>query len=124
MLGKARDAHVAADRLGEHVIAPLGGVRSVLAEGGDRGVDDVRLLAFEVVVAEPQPFQSADAEVLGHDVSATDELLEKLDATRRFQLEGDTELVPITILRRRYTLLDAVALALDAQGDALSPALP
>ena len=124
VLGKARDAHVAADRLGEHVIAPLGGVRSVLAEGGDRGVDDVRLLAFEVVVAEPQPFQSADAEVLGHDVSATDELLEKLDATRRFQLEGDTELVPITILRRRYTLLDAVALALDAQGDALSPALP
>ena len=124
MLGKAGDAHVAADRLGQHVVAPLGGVRSVLAEGGDRGVDDVGLLPFEVIVAEPQPLESADAEVLGHDVRVAHELLEKLEATRSFQLEGDTELVPIPILRRRHTLLDAVTLALDAQGDALSPALP
>src|SRR5215470_11237097 len=53
-----------------------------------------------------------------------DELLEKLDATRGFELEGDTELVAIPVLCRRHALLDAVALALDAEGDALPSALP
>src|SRR5213593_4409834 len=124
MIGEAGDAHVAADRLGQHVVAALGSVRSVLAEGRDRGVDDVGLHHFEVFVAEPEALESADAEVLGHHVRAANELLEKLDATRGFQLEGDTELVAVPVLRRGHALLDAVAPALDAQRDALLPALP
>src|SRR5262249_21176914 len=75
-------------------------------------------------VAEPQPLEGPHAEVLGHDVRVTDELLEKLDATRGFELEGDTKLVPIPVLRGRYPLLGAVALALDAERDALSTAVP
>jgi hypothetical protein len=62
-------------------------------------------------------------EVLGHHVRAANQLLEKLDAARGFELEGDTELVPIAVLRRRHSLLAAAALALDAQGHALSAAV-
>src|SRR5262249_18726095 len=94
---------------------------TVLAERRDRGVDDVRLLAFEVLVAEPEPLHGADAEVLGHHVRAADELLEKLDATRGFGLEGDSRLVPRPVLRGRHALAYAVAPALDPQRDALSP---
>src|SRR5262249_11714575 len=107
-----------------HVVPALGRVRSVLAEGRDRGVDDVRLDPLELLVAEPEPVQGPDAEVFGHHVRVAHELLEKLDAARGFELTGDTELVAITTLRRRHALLDAVALALDAEGDALPPALP
>jgi hypothetical protein len=82
--------------------------------------DDVGLLRLRVIAAEPQSLESADAEVLGHDVQVAHELLEKLEATRSFQLEGDTELVPIPYCAAG-TLLDAVTLALDAQGDALRP---
>src|SRR5262245_16718897 len=52
-----------------------------------------------------------------------DELLEKLDAARGFELEGDTKLVPIPVLCRRHALLDATALALDAERDALPSAV-
>jgi hypothetical protein len=53
-----------------------------------------------------------------------DELLEKLDTARSFELEGDSQLVPVPVLRRGHALLHALALALDPERDALAPAIP
>ena len=104
----------------QHVIAPLGGVGPVLAERGDRGVDDIGLDLPEVVVTQTEPLERAHAEVLGHDVRAFHKLLEELHALRGLQLQRDRKLVPVTVLRGRHALLDPAALALDAERHALA----
>src|SRR5437879_13876441 len=108
----------------EHVVAALGRVRSMLSERGDRGVDEVGFNSLQVLVAEAEARQRADAEVLGHDVAVAYELFEELDALGRLELERDRELVSIPVLCCRDALFDAVSLPLDAERHALAPALP
>src|SRR5439155_6331275 len=50
-------------------------------------------------------------------------LLEQLHAARGLQLEGDRELVPLPVLRRRHALLTSIACALDAERHALASAI-
>jgi len=95
----------------------------VLAERRDGGIDDVRLHSLELLVAEPQALHRADAEVLGHHVGVPDQFFEELCALRSFELECDGELVPLSVLGGRHALLDTVARALDAERDALAPAV-
>jgi hypothetical protein len=120
---EAGDAHVAADRLGQHVVAPLLGIGAVLPERGDGGVDQARIHLLQVLVPEAEALHRAEAPVLGHDVGAGDQLLEQLGALRRLQLERDAELVAVPVLRGRHALLDAVAHPLHAERHALAPAV-
>src|SRR5205085_12043111 len=119
----AGDAHVAADRLREHVVPALRRVGAVLAERSDRRVDDPGVDRLQILVAEPEALHRPHAEIFGDDVDARHELLEELDPLRGLQLERDAELVAIAILRDGHPLLDAVARALHPERHPLAPSL-
>src|SRR4030095_10698852 len=96
----------------------------MLAERGDRRVNEIGLHLPEVVVAEAQAVHRTHAEVLGHHVRVADELLEQPEPLGRLELERDAELVPLAILRGWSPLRDTVARALDAEGYALAAPVP
>jgi hypothetical protein len=68
VLGAAGDAHQAAHALDQEVIAGAGGIRPVLAEAGDRAVDDARIDRGDAGVVQPVFRQPADLEVFHQHV--------------------------------------------------------
>jgi len=87
-IGIAGDAHVPADRLREHVVAPLRRVGPGLAERGDGGVDEPRIDALQLLVAEAEALHRADAEFSVTTSACFNQLAEQLEAGRRLQIEG------------------------------------
>ena len=71
-VGFAGDAHDAARRLHGDVETALAGARPGLAEGGDRAIDQARLLGAERLVAQPEAVHHARAVVFQDDVSRQD----------------------------------------------------
>jgi hypothetical protein len=70
----------------------VGGIeleRSVLAEAGDRAVDDALLDGFERRVAKPQPLHHAGTKIFDDDIGRGEEPSECVTAFGRFQIERD-----------------------------------
>ena len=70
-------------------------VRAVLAEPGDRAVDDPLIARPRRLVAEAEPGEGADAIVLQHHVGPLDEAEEELPAPRVLEVDLDALLVPV-----------------------------
>jgi hypothetical protein len=66
-VGAAGDAHQAAHALDQEVVAGARGIGAVLAEAGDRAVDE-RGLSAQAGVVEAVGLEAADLEVLQHHV--------------------------------------------------------
>ena len=70
----------AADRLGDHVEGQEVAVRTVWRETLDLGVDDARIDALDLVVAEAEALDDARPVVLDEDVGVLDQLAQQLAA--------------------------------------------
>jgi len=70
----AGDAHESAHALHDEVVAGAIGVRAVLSEAGDRGVDEARVQRRQRRAVEPVARKAAGLEVLDDDVGAAREL--------------------------------------------------
>ncbi len=64
----AGDAHQAAHRLENRVVAGAGRIRPGLAEAGDRTIDDAGIDGTDRFIVEPVALEIADLEILHHDV--------------------------------------------------------
>ena len=75
----AGDRHDARHALDHEVIARPLGIGPVLAEAGDRAIDELRVDGFQAVIVEAIFLQAAHLEVLDHHIGlgrqAADELL-------------------------------------------------
>ena len=69
----AGDAHHPAQPLDDLIVGGIEPQRSVLAEAGDRTVDDVALDRFERGVAEPQPLHHPGTKIFNEDVRGGDQ---------------------------------------------------
>jgi hypothetical protein len=92
---EARDAHRAAHRLGDRLVALVVGVRPVRAEALDARVDQARVDALDRFVAEAQPLENAGAEVLEQHVAGREQLREDLLGARRLQIQREAALVTV-----------------------------
>ena len=90
----ARDAHQAAERLEQEVVAGQGGA-GVAAKPGDRAVDEPRVRLGESLVAETEAFHHPWHEVLDQHVRAERELQGLVAIARLGQVEGDRALVAV-----------------------------
>ena len=72
-------------------------IRAVLAEAGDRAVDDARLPRARLRVADAELVDGADAQVLEHDVGAIEQPEEDRLALGMLQIERDALLVAIQV---------------------------
>jgi hypothetical protein len=70
-------------------------VRSVLAEPGDRTVNDPRIDGPDGLVADAQPVDRAGAEALDDDPGGAGELEEKVAPGRGLEIEGDALLARV-----------------------------
>ena len=75
-IGGAGEAHEAADALRHQVVAGARGIGAVLAEAGDRAIDQPRAVRREALVVEPEFGEPADLEVLDQHVRARRKLLD------------------------------------------------
>ena len=91
----ARQVHDAAHPLDHEVVPRTAGVRAVLAEPGDRAVDEPRIEAMQAVVVEAELPQTADLEVLDEHVGAGRELPDDGLAFGPAQIDGDRALASI-----------------------------
>ncbi|MCY1555112.1 hypothetical protein D9M68_917440 [compost metagenome] len=87
--GVAGDAHQAAHALENEVIPGQGRVGAVLAEAGDRAVDQARIDLPQAVVVQPVARQRADLVVLDQHVGIPGQLDDERLAFRCGQVDGD-----------------------------------
>ena len=86
-----------AGRLPAVVVGGLARARAVLAEPGDRRVDERGVLLAQRLVAHAELVHRARAEVLDHDVRAPHQLAQELLALGRLEVERDAELVAVEL---------------------------
>ena len=94
-IGRARDAHGAAHRLGDGLVALVVAVGAVRPEALDARVDEAGVERPHRGIAEAQAIEDARPEVLEEDVGALEELAEHLLASRVLQVQGQAALVGI-----------------------------
>ena len=94
-VGLAGQAHDAAHRLDQAVVARPRRIRPGLAEAGDRAVDQPRKPGMQLLVAQAVFRQRADLEVLHQDVAAGDQLQRDLLAFRLADIQRDRLLVAV-----------------------------
>ena len=92
-------AHQAAHALGDLVHAAAGRVRAVLAEPGDRAVDQPRVAA-RAPSAKPKPSRSLTGgpHVLDQHVGRVRQAQQHVTAARRLEVQGQRPLVPVQVL--------------------------
>ena len=95
---QAGDAHQAAHPLGDLVDAAPVGVRAVLAEAGDRSVDQARVPGVHGVEVEAQAVLDRGAHVLDQHVGGVDQAHQHVAALRRLQVQGQRPLVAVQVL--------------------------
>ena len=94
-IGIAGHAHQAAHSLDQEVVSALVLFRAGLSEASDRAIDQVRLHRLERRVVEPVFGESADAEILQHDISLRRQLADQVLPFRFGQVDCDRPLVAI-----------------------------
>ena len=90
-----RDRGEPAHRLGKGAESRTTGVRADLAEPGDAGQDETRVVRRELRVAQAPALERAGAEVLDDDVGVGDETAEHVLALGRAEVERDPALVSV-----------------------------
>ena len=91
----ARHAHQATHRLYHEVVSRVVRLRAVLAEPGDRAIDQIRFDGFQVVVGEAVALQRTGLEVLEHDVALRGERAHGFLPFGRGQVDCDRALAAI-----------------------------
>ena len=86
------------------------GIRSILAKGRDRGIDDARMLFRDRVIADAQAIDDAGAESLDHDIATGRQAQGGFHALGFFQVQLHTLFVAMRIGEKYRS---AVALGTD-----------
>ena len=94
-VGLPGNAHDAAGRLRDHVEGEVVLVGSAGAKALHLRVDDARIDGVHHVVAEPQPLNGAGREILHHDIGAFRHVLDEIEPTLGFEVDGDGFLVGV-----------------------------
>ena len=87
--------HRAAHGLGKHVLAPLVHIRALQAEAGADRIDDARIEAAQIIVAEAHALHHAGAEIAHDHVCGLHQTQCRLSVRFRFQVQGDAALVAV-----------------------------
>ena len=90
---KPRDAHRAAHRLRDRLVALVVAIGSVGAKPLDRRVDQARVDLGKRVVTQPEPVERARPEILQQHVGFCDDLAEQALPVLAFQIERQAALV-------------------------------
>ena len=98
LAGQTGHGHQPTHALGDLVVAGAVAVGPVLAEAGDRGVDQPRIHGAEALVVDAEPVLHVGAEVLHQHVGARRQALEDLAPARGLEVEGHRALVAVQIL--------------------------
>ena len=100
-LAVAADGHAehAADRLEREVVRGPLAVRTGIAEGADRAIDDARIARHDRRMADAEAIDDAGAEALHHDVGARAQVEQQVQAVRRLEIEDDALLAAIEIAK-------------------------
>ena len=96
---QAGDRHQPAHALGDLVEARPVGIRPVLAEAGNAGIDDARIDLGERLVVDAEPLLHVGTEILDHDIGLLDHALEGGEPFRRLQIERHAALVAVQVLK-------------------------
>ena len=91
----AGDAHQAAHRLQDRVVAGARRVRPGLAEAGHRAIDDAGVDRLDRFIIQPVALEIADLVVLHHHVAGFGELADDVLPFRRRDIDGDRFLVAV-----------------------------
>ena len=91
----AGDAHRAAAGLRDRVEAQPLLVRAACAEAFYLGIDDAWVEFADDIIAEAQPLDGAGREVLGEDIGFAGHVLDQLQTTFGFEVDGDRFLVGV-----------------------------
>ena len=94
-VGRAGDVHDAAHALHQQVVAGAVRVGPVLAEAGDRAIDQPRIVRREALVVEAVLRQAAELEILDQHVGARRELLDDALAFLGLEIDRDRALAAI-----------------------------
>src|SRR6185503_9669742 len=94
-VGLAGNAHHSAHALDHEVIAGPLAVRTGLAESGDRAVDQARMHAVEIVIAQAVTRQVAVLVVFDKDIAFAGERTDKRLAGRLGHVDGDRFLATV-----------------------------
>src|SRR5262249_6159216 len=93
--GLPRDAHDATACLGDHVEGEVLLVTAPVAEALYGCVDDARVQRRDLIVGEAGPFNYARREILGKDVSLSDEIAQQFLAALALEIQRNRFLVRI-----------------------------
>ncbi|MNQ98931.1 hypothetical protein D3C85_1146490 [compost metagenome] len=89
------NAHQPAHGLDHEVIGGLLRARAGLTEARDGAVHETRILLAQLLIAQAQPLQRANLEVLQYDIGFTRHLADERLPARRFQIDRDRPFSPI-----------------------------
>ena len=95
---QAGDRHQPAHALRDLVEAGPVGVRPILAEAGDAGVDEARIDARQRLVVDAQALLHAGPEILHDHVRLLHHALERGEAFRRLEVQRHAALVAVQVL--------------------------
>src|SRR5262245_2999851 len=96
--GDSGDGHQPAHPLSDLVVAGAIAIGAVLAESGNRGIDQPRVHGAQSLVVDAQTELDVGAEVLHHHVGPRDQALENLAAPGGLEIEGHRALVAMQVL--------------------------
>ena len=99
-------AHAAAERLHDEVVAGAPGQRPVGAEGADRDADDARIDVRERRVAQAQTIHHAGAVVVVHHVGGLDQVEKNPASGGRLEIDAHALLVAVVALELRALAFD------------------
>src|SRR5207342_683230 len=94
-VGLPGNAHESAHSLGDEVVTAAIGVRTLLAETGDRTIDEAWIDRLQAVVVEPVFLQAANLEILDQDVGFRGEPADQLSTFLARQIDRRRTLVAV-----------------------------
>lgn len=92
---RPRHRHQAGHRLDHEVEAAAAGIRTGLAEAGDRTQHQSRVARMQRFPAQAQPLHNAGAKILQHHVGAVDQVPEDQEVVGVLEVEADAALVAV-----------------------------
>ena len=98
-----KPAHPLRDLVESRTVA----VRPVLPKAGDAGINDPRIDRLQALVIHPEAELHVRPVVLHHHISLSDEALHHRQPVRRLQVQGQTALVAVQVLKVRTMPLSA-----------------